>query len=47
MIHMNVYLLSDGLIMAMYGIIFSQTLFYGIVGHVDEPHNNGLSKDNQ
>ena len=47
MIHMNVYLLSDAYIMAIYGIIFSQTQFYGIVGHVDESQNNGLSNDNQ
>ena len=33
--------------MAIYGIIFSQKQFYGIVGHVDESQNNGLSNDNQ
>ena len=32
MIHMNVYLLKDAYIMAIYGIIFSQKQFYGIVG---------------
>ena len=33
--------------MANYGIIFSQKQFYGIVGHVYESQNNGLSNDNQ
>ena len=33
--------------MAIYGIIFSQEQFYGIVGRIDESQNNGLSNDNQ
>ena len=33
--------------MAIYCIIFSQKQFYGIVGHIDESQNNGLSNDNQ
>ena len=47
MINIIVYLLSDAKIMAIYGIIFSQKQFYGIVGHVDESQNNDLSIDNQ
>ena len=47
MIHMNVYLLNDALIMAIYGKIFSQNQFYGIVGPDDESQSNGLSNTHQ
>ena len=47
MIHMNVFLLSDAEIMAIYGKIFSQKQFYGIHGPGDESQGNCLSNDHQ